>query len=173
MNLPSQTKRNTLGLTVIILVLSWVGIYLLLEQQLKKSIHEEFQRISSGTENLFKINVENDKIELSFKLDRIVAADGLAKAIAESDYAQINFIVTPYYENLKLTQRAVNILTFRSSDGVTLFRAHKPEYFGDKLNEKRALIIDTNSLNRSFCGFEVGNLEMTYRITKPIFYNNI
>lgn len=173
MNLPSQTKRNTLSLAVLILLISWIGVYLFLEQQLKKSIHEEFQRISRGTENLFKINVENDKMDLSFKLDRIVAAEGLAKAIAESDYAQINFLVTPYYENLKLTQKAVNILTFRSIDGVTLFRAHKPEYFGDKLNEKRALILDTNSLHRSFCGFEVGNLEMTFRITKPIFYNNV
>ncbi|MCK9474214.1 EAL domain-containing protein, partial [Sulfurimonas sp.] len=39
--------------------------------------------------------------------------------------------------------------------------------------KKRTLIIDTNTLHRSFSGFEVGKFEMTYRITKPIFYNDI
>jgi|GEM_PF-1136959 len=173
MNLPSQTKRNTLGLAVVILLISWVGVYLFLDQQLKKSIHNEFQRIASGTENLFNINIENSKAELDFKLDRIVAAEGLAKAVANKDYEQINIIVTPYYKQLKATVKAVNILTFRSVEGVTLFRAHKPEYFGDMLNEKRSLITDTNFLQRSLSGFEVGNLEMTYRITKPIFYDNV
>ncbi|MDD5373699.1 MAG: EAL domain-containing protein [Sulfurimonas sp.] len=173
MNLPSQTKRNTLSLAVLILLIAWIGVYLFLEQQLKKSIQEEFQRVASGTESLFDINIENSKAELSFKLDRIVAAEGLAKAIAQKDYEQINLIVAPYYKQLKITNKAVNILTFRSEDGVTLFRAHKPEYFGDMLNEKRSLIMDTNFLQRSLSGFEVGNLEMTYRITKPIFYNNV
>jgi len=41
------------------------------------------------------------------------------------------------------------------------------------LNKKRTLILDTNTLQRPFSGFEVGNLEMTYRITKPIFYNDV
>ncbi|DAB28783.1 MAG: diguanylate cyclase [Sulfurimonas sp. RIFOXYD12_FULL_33_39] len=171
MNTPAKTKRNTLILTSAILVLSWAVMYQFLEYKLKESINEQFQRVAKSTEALFEINMKNDKIEFEYKLDDIVASEGLAKAIANRDYAQINSIVSPQYKRLKLAKKAVNILTFRSVDGVTLFRAHKPEYFGDTLNEKRTLITDTNTLHRSFGGFEVGKFEMTYRITKPIFYN--
>lgn len=172
MNIPRTTKRNTLFLTLTILMLSLSVMYKFLEYQLRDSIEEEFQRVAKSTETLFEINMKNSKIELEYKLDEIIMSDGLAEAISKQDYNKINSIVTPHYKHLKLAKKAVNILTFRSAEDITLFRAHKPEYYGDKLNEKRTLITDTNILQRSFSGFEVGKFEMTYRITKPIFYNN-
>jgi diguanylate cyclase (GGDEF)-like protein len=117
--------------------------------------------------------MKHDADVLGFKLDKMLIANGLAEAVAKRDYEQLKTIVAPLYERLKRTENAVNILTFRSNEGITLFRAHKPEYFGDELNEKRTLIIDTNTLQRSFIGFEVGNLKLTYRVTKPIFYNDM
>ncbi|MDO9266781.1 MAG: cache domain-containing protein, partial [Sulfurimonas sp.] len=173
MNVPGQTRRNTLILTFIVLLLSWGVVYLFLEYQLKNSINEQFQRVVGSAQKFFDINLKHDKAELDVKLDEIVMAEGLAKAIANRDYEQIKSIVSPLYSQLKSTHNAVDILTFRSPDGITLFRAHKPNYFGDMLNKKRTLMVDTNTLHRSFSGFEAGNLEMTYRITKPIFYNDI
>lgn len=173
MNVPERTRRCTLILTFVILVLSWVVVYLYLDYKLKDSINEQFERVADSTRKLFDVNLKHDKTELNFKLEKIVKTDGLAKAIANRDYEKIKSIVSPLYSQLKSTHSAVDILTFRSNEGITLFRAHKPDYFGDMLNEKRTLIVDTNTLHRSFSGFEVGNLEMTYRITKPIFYNDI
>lgn len=173
MNIPSRIIRNTIILTSIVLIISWGGVYIFLESQFKKSVNEQFKRITENTESIFNINMKHDAEVLGFKLDKMVIADNLAEAVAKRDYEQLKTIVAPLYERLKRTENAVNILTFRSNEGVTLFRAHKPEYFGDKLNEKRTLIIDTNTLQRSFIGFEVGNLKLTYRITKPIFYNDM
>jgi len=167
-----QTKRNTLILIIIVLALSWIVTYLSLAYQLKNSIDEQFQRMSASTATLFRLNLEHDRKTLDFELDRVVKAKNLPEAIANHDYEQIKSIVSPYYQQIKVTQSAVKILTFRSTEGVTLFRAHKPEFFGDTLNKKRKLIVDTNRLQRSFTGFEVGKLEMTYRVTKPIFYRN-
>lgn len=173
MDLPSKTKRDTLVLTSIILVLSWGVLYLFLEYQFKNAIQEQFQRISSSTERLFDINLRNSARSLEYVLDHLVAENSLQKAVAEQNYEQIKSIVMHYYSDIKSIQSGVNILTFRSKEGLTLFRAHQMEYFGDYLNKKRTLILDTDKYQRSFSGFEVGNLEMTYRITKPIFYNNI
>lgn len=173
MNIPEKTRRCTLILTFVVLVVSWVVVYFYLDYKLKDSINEQFQRVADSTQKLFDVNLKHDKAELDIKLDKIVMADGLASAIANGDYKQIKSIVAPLYTQLKSTHDAVNILTFRSPDGITLFRAHEPNYFGDMLNKKRTLIVDTNTLHRSFNGFEVGNLEMTYRITKPIFHNDI
>mgnify|MGYP002712992040 CR=1 FL=1 len=172
MNVPQKTKVITLILTSIVLVVSWIIMYIFLEFQLKSVIDKEFHRISDSTEKLFSINIEHDKSSLDFVLSKIVMAKGLSEAVAQKDHDKIQAIVAPYYERLKAAQENVNILTFRSNENITLFRAHKPEFFGDPLSKKRRMIIDTNDLHRSFNGFEVGKFEMTYRITKPIFYND-
>ncbi len=61
-------------------------------------------------------------------------------------------------------------MTFRLEDGSAFLRVHKPKMYGDKLNKKRKIIIDTNQLRKNHFGFEVGKLKMTYRVVLPIFY---
>jgi len=172
MNIPSKTKRDTLVVALLVLILSWSIVYIFLDYQFKNSLHEQFNRLSQSTEKLFNLKVEKQKREYEIKLDNILKVDGLAEAVAENNYKQIDAIVSIYYKRLVLFDRNVKILTFRSPKGITLYRAHKPEFYGDKLNKKRKLIVDTNTLQKSFSGFEVGKLEMTYRVTKPIFYND-
>jgi len=171
-SLPSQIKRNTLLIISFLLIVSWGVGYLFLGYQLEKSIDEQFQRVSDSTHKLFSLNMEAERDHLEIELEKIVSEDGLAKSIADKNYNKIDSIVKPYYKHFQLMKRSVDILTFRSDDGVTLYRAHKPEYFGDTLNKNRKLIVDTNTMQRSFSGFEVGKLKTTFRITKPIFYKN-
>lgn len=172
MNVPGQTKRNTLILTFIVLVLSWGVVYLFLEYQLKNSINRQFQSVANSAQRLFEIDLEHSKKGLNTELTGMLAHHELSKALKDGDYEGIKSIALPFYTKLKYEYPALNILTFRSPEGITLFRAHKPEDFGDTLNKKRTLIVDTNTLHRSFSGFEVGKFEMTYRITKPIFHND-
>ncbi|MBU1658992.1 EAL domain-containing protein [bacterium] len=172
MNIPNKTKRNTLILTTLVLIVSWVVGYMFLGYQFKHAVDEQFIALSANTEKLFNLNLENQKKGFEFKLNNIISAPDLSKAVANRDYKELKSIVSVYYERLKSVNNNIKILTFRSSDGVTLYRAHKPEFYGDKVDEKRKLIMDTNRQQSSFSGFEVGKLEMTYRITKPIFYKN-
>ena len=172
MNILEQTRRRILFLLMIILAISWVIGYLFLNYQFKESIDEQIQTISNSAEKLFDLKVKEEGEILKFKLDRIVMADNLAEAVANSDYEKIHSIVSPYFNRLKKINHNIKILTFRSTDGITIYRAHKPEFYGDKLNKKRKLIVDTNNMQRSFSGFEVGKLEMTYRITQAIFYKD-
>ncbi|MDO8454514.1 MAG: EAL domain-containing protein [Sulfurimonas sp.] len=171
MSIEKQTKRNTLILTSLVLVVCGVVIYVFLKVQLKNSVNEQFEALSKSTESLYSLNLENQTKKFDTELDTIISADGLSEAVAKGNYEQIKSIVTPYYKHIKETNSGVDILTFRSYEGVTLFRAHKPEEYGDKINEKRKLITDTDRLQTSLNGFEVGKYEMTYRITKPLFHN--
>ena len=173
MNIPYKTRHNTLILTSIVLIVAWAVVYLFLNYELNNSLDRQFQKVASSAKNLFETNLEHEKKEMQLRLEELVNSEGLAKAVSNRDYESIASIVLSPYNKLKQIQDSLNILTFRSNDGITLFRAHKPEYFGDMLNKKRTLILDTNTLQRPFSGFEVGNLEMTYRITKPIFYNDV
>ena len=170
MNLLDKTKRNTLFLITTVLLSSWIIGYLFLEYQFKTSVDEQYKERYGSIKKHFQINVEHEKDKMEMELEKLVSIDGLSKALFERDYNQINSIISPYYINLKKVHTDISILTFRMTDGTTLYRAHKPEFHGDKLNNKRKLIVDTNILQKSFSGFEVGKLDMTYRITQPIFY---
>lgn len=173
MDLLTKTRRDILLLTSVILLLSWGVLYLFLEYQFKNAVKDQFERVSSSAQKLFDTNLQNVANSLECILDIAIAKEDLQKAIAEQNYEEIKSAIMPYYERLKSLQNGVDILTFRSKEGLTLFRAHQPEYFGDYLNKKRTLILDTDLHQRSYRGFETGNLEMTYRITKPIFYKSV
>ncbi len=172
MNIPERTKRNTLFIVAIILVFSWISGYVLLNFQFNNSVDEQLKTITNSTKKLFNLKVKEEQRILRFKLEKIVSEDGLAEAMAHGEHKKIDSIISPYYTHLKEMNDDVKILTFRSNEGITLYRAHKPKYYGDLLNKKRKLIVDTNSMQRAFSGFEVGKLEMTYRTTQAIFYKN-
>ena len=72
---------------------------------------------------------------------------------------------------MTLQNKYLKIITFRLADGSTFLRVHKPHMFGDKLNKKRKIILDTILTQKKQYGFEVGKLKMTYRIVTPIFYD--
>lgn len=170
MNIPKETKRKTLLLSASVLLVCWIIGYIFLNYQFTNSINYELDKISESTQKLFKMKQTQESISLALKLDEIVNSDGLAKAVAQNDYKELDSIVTPYFERLKKTNKDIKILTFRSIDNATIYRAHTREFRGDELNKNRTLIVDTNNMQRPFSGFEVGKLDMTYRTTQAIFY---
>lgn len=172
MKTPKKTKQKTLILSTSVLLISWVVGYLFLNYQFTNTIDEELDKIAQSTKKLFKTRLDAQSMILTIKLDEILKTEGLNKAVAQKDYRGLDEIVAPAYEQLKNLNRDITILTFRSADGVTIYRAHKREFRGDELNKKRTLIVDTNSMQRPFSGFEVGKLDMTYRVTQAIFYQN-
>ena len=172
MNILKKTKQKTLLLSISVLLVSWIVGYFFLNYQFTNYINKELEKINKSTQKLFKVKLTRESIALSLKLDEIINSEGLAKAVAQKDYQKLDAIVAPYYERLKIANKDIKVLTFRSADGMTIYRAHKREFRGDELNKKRTLIVDTNNMQRAYSGFEVGKLEMTYRTTQVIFYKN-
>lgn len=164
-------KRLFVAVFVILSILS-VSIYLIYSYQFKNFQDEQFREISTSLNKLFDIRVQERHQGLTLQLERILDMKDLSKAIFEKDYKKIDSVIAPYFKELKVSNCDITILTFRDKDNITLYRAHKPELYGDVLNEKRKIIIDTSTQKKLFSGFEVGKLEITYRATKPIFYEN-
>lgn len=173
MTLPVKIKRSTLALVLIMMSISSVGLYFFFDYQFKISREQELKKTIQNIRILFDSELESKQKKVSFQLDQMLEITDLKKAIAQKSYKNISSIITPYYKELKASEKEVVILTFRSADGMALFRAHKPNFFGDELEKERKIIIDTNEQKKSFSGFEVGKLELSYRVTKPIFYNNV
>jgi len=124
MNIPYKTRHNTLILTSIVLIVAWAVVYLFLNYELNNSLDRQFQKVASSAKNLFETNLEHEKKEMQLRLEELVNSEGLAKAVSNRDYESIASIVLSPYNKLKQIQDSLNILTFRSNDGITLFRAH-------------------------------------------------
>ncbi len=172
MILLDKTKRNTLFLITIVLSMSLIIAYFFLEYQFKISVNEQYKERYESVKKLFQINIEHEQQKLKLELEKVTLIQGIAQAVAEKNHDNLDKLFTSYYKKFKFNHKDVKIFTFRSNDGETLYRAHKPEFYGDYISKQRKLIIDTNRYQKSLSGFEVGKFGMTYRITQPIFYNN-
>ncbi len=172
MNIAEKTKHKTLLLTTFILIVSFIIGYIFLNYKFQKEIDERVDKIAKSSQKLFSLKVKEEDSVLKIMLHRITTLDGLPKAISEKNYKKIDTLVAPYFKRFKKINSDMKILTFRSYEGITLYKAHKPEFYGDSLNKKRQLIIDTAAHQKTFSGFEVGKLTITYRVTEAIFYEN-
>jgi len=172
MSYPKRTKKHTLLLTIAVLIISWIVGYLFLEQQFKISTDNQIQKAYNSVDELFNLHVDHETQKFRLELEKVISLDGISEAVATKNHNALDKIITPYYKDFKRVYSDTKILTFRSKDGITIYRAHKPNFYGDTLNKRRKLIVDTNRLQQSFNGFEVGKLEMTYRVTQPIFHND-
>jgi signal transduction histidine kinase len=81
-------------------------------------------------------------------------------------------IMKKEYSSIRLSNEYIKIMTFRLVDNSAFLRVHRPKMYGDKLNQKRKIIVDTNRLKVGHFGFEVGKLKISYRVVTPLFYNN-
>ena len=171
MSLLRETERNTISLITIMSILALFFGYLFLKYQFNISIDNQIEKNYKSVEELFHSNIKHEKEKFNLELKTMVSLPNLSKFVQENDYIQINRLITKYYSNLLKIYPDIKILTFRNADGITIYRAHKPEFYGDKVSENRKLIIDTNKYEKSLSGFEVGKLAVTYRITYPIFHN--
>ena len=173
MILLDKTKRNTLLLITVVLSISLMIAYLFLEYQFNISVNEQYKERYESVRKLFQINIEHEKQKLQLELEKLALVEDISEALYKKDREHLILIIAPYFESLTSVHKDIKIFTFRSSDGVTLYRAHKPMLHGDTINEQRKLIIDTNRVKKSLNGFEVGKFGMTYRITQPFFYKGV
>ena len=167
-----QTKSRTLILIFTVLFVSLFMGYFFLKFQIKSLINDTIESQYASVQQIFFMNMKNEKLVFDLELQKLAALPGLLKAVSEQNFQEIDRIVGEDYARLKLAYPYCDILTFRSNQGITLYRAHKPEMYGDKLSEERKLIRDTDTFQKSFSGFELGKLALSYRITKPLFYEN-
>ncbi len=172
-------EKKIRNIKIIVMSISFFTIMLfgvVISYSQNRFIEKEIQR---------DVNVQNDIIHKNYKLfldelkkdttvkaDILLDKDEVIKAFYERDRESLYSSIKDIYTRMVKQNPYLKIITFRLNDGSAFLRLHKPEMYGDKLNQKRKIILDTISTQTRQYGFEVGKLKMTYRVVTPIFYNN-
>ncbi len=64
------------------------------------------------------------------------------------------------------------IFHFLLPDGTSFLRMHKPEKFGDRLDDVRPMIKEIHKSRKTLVGYETGKMSTVFRIITPIFDGN-
>ncbi len=165
-------KRKVIVVIVVIL-LSFGAIITFYQYNLvKKNFDHTVLTLNKTIYNTFEVLLNQLKINLSIKTDAMIDLPPLQTALYNKNRKELLKIIEPFYKRMTAQNPYIKIMTFRLADGSAFLRVHKPNMFGDALNKKRKIIIDTNRLQKRQYGFEVGKLKMSYRVVTPIFYKN-
>ncbi len=119
--------------------------------------------------NTHKLLVQELYKDLYMHSKMILDSQALIDAIDKKDRIKMQELASSPYRFLQEDNPYLKIMTFRCADGISLLRMHKPDMYGDMLEPSRKLIIHTNETKKVSSGFEIGKLQMTYRLVTPIF----
>lgn len=166
-------KRNLLILIVILLTIFSIITFYYEEEALTIEINKKHQALEENVQKTFDVLLDDLKINIQIRMNSLLTSDDniITKKFALRDRKGLYQALESRYKMIKLSNKHLKIMTFRLPDGSTFLRVHKPSMYGDKLNKKRKIIIDTNQLQEKHFGFEVGKLKMTYRVVLPIFHD--
>lgn len=167
------TYKNKMLLSVfIILLLNSAVLFFYQSSKFKDNLESKISYMQNIIEEDFNEKILDTQKEYSVKMDIILNIPGVKEAFASQDREKLYSLIYAKYTNFKDLDPFLKIMTFRLPDGSTFLRVHKPEMYGDALNKKRKIIIDTNEKKKRLFGFEIGKLKMSYRIVTPIFHDN-
>ncbi len=167
-----KIKNTILVMMLLILGISGIIITFYQYQLIKNDISSDINIKDNYVHKSFDFFLEELEYDISEKTEFILSNKAVQKAFYDRDRERLYGLVEKNYQRMASKNRYLKIMTFRLFDGSTFLRVHKPSMFGDALNKKRKIILDTLETKEKQYGFEVGKLKMTYRVVTPIFYNN-
>lgn len=139
-----------------------------IEDDIKKDVNSKMEFINKNY-NLFLEELNRD---IFIKSKWLLDSKGITKSFNDRNREELYALIKNDFDLMVQQNPYLKIMTFRLTDGSTFLRVHKPEMYGDKLENNRKIIIDTIETQKVQYGFEVGKLSMTFRVVIPIFFSN-
>lgn len=170
MKIEQKIKYRTLLLSLTIIILLSTPAFFYLNNFLDQQLAQQLDRREETLNTLLQRVLQQHNLQYESRLKNILDVYGVKESFKERDRTSLYHIVSPQLKQMQAENPYIKIMSFRLPDGSTFLRVHKPEMFGDPINPRRKIIVDTNTLRKVHYGFEVGKLKMTHRIVIPIFY---
>ena len=168
----SEKSKAILIVSLIIFLLSGTSLYYGIVQH-SRSIDSMIKVLENDThyilEAMNNATFQTGRWRIRHLLD---ANPQIVEAVATRNRKLLYELTLPHYEDYCCESKFHNIMHFHLPDNTTLLRMHRPDFFGDNLEDLRPIISTVNRNHEPLFGFEIGRHGVFYRIVKPIFYNN-
>lgn len=170
-NQNTRSIKNRFFITIVVILMS-AGVII---------SYFQYQTILAEEKNIVALQHDNIHRSYDFLLKKLeddlltqakvlLQSKELRKSLYKQDQKRVHELSNTTYELLQSNNPFLKIMTFRLHDGAAFLRLHKTQMHGDALHSTREIIHQTNRDHIARAGFEVGKLDMVYRVILPIFY---
>ena len=163
-------KRIFIIITITLFVFFGILIFTLLYIQ-DIRINSEIEKFDNLTHSAIRHISQKNITRYEQLIKRIAAFDEIKTNIKTKDRKKLIQFFKPRWKSLKIENPYLKILHFHLPDGTSFLRIHKPEIFGDKLDNIRPMIKEVHKIKKTIIGYETGKYSTVYRIITPIFDN--
>jgi signal transduction histidine kinase len=139
------------------------------EEILNKNIKEQIDSISRLINEKREFMLSRYTVRLQNMLDSSTVVEDLYSG----NLKRVKKILSIKYLALQREDSAVRTLHLISKDNKTIYRAHKPNKYGDDLSHKRPIVVETNKTHQMQFGYEDGIHDVNFRIDIPVEHNGI
>eukprot|EP01156_Anaeramoeba_ignava_P003318 Anaeramoba_ignava/a221867_76.p1 GENE.a221867_76~~a221867_76.p1 ORF type:complete len:279 (-),score=-2.49 a221867_76:35-871(-) len=117
----------------------------------------------------------NKNIDIHLKKHYLNLADSLLSeevkyAIYKRDRIKLEELIKEKYLSLKVSDEYIRQIHFHLPDGLTLYRAHKPQSYNDDIAALRPMAKKIHQVRKVLTGFEAGKNGLSFRVFSPVFY---
>lgn len=169
MSIENKIKYQTLIMLLFLVASSGVFLFYNISSYIDLRFHDKLEFKKDYERKNFNSILEDLSQLYSKRIDKLIEDDTIVDAFALRQRELLYDKTINIFKQFQKENKYIKIFTFRLPNGSTFLRVHKPGMYGDSLNKKRKIIIDTNEDKVRKLGFEIGKLNMTYRIVTPIF----
>jgi len=167
-----KRKKRSAILILLFIISIFIGITVYNQYSaLQDKLFENTSKVNKNINTLYTVLLKTLNENLSIETDYILQSKDIANLLKDKNKEKLLEMIKPLYDKMVVANPYLKVMTFRSSDGITVLRVHKPALFGDKISTNRKIIIDVNKQRKRMSGFEIGKLKMAYRVVTPIFRN--
>jgi signal transduction histidine kinase len=164
-------------LLIVILIIMLISIFSYFTYEYNKSINYYLEDLSKQYEQQYNITY-NDFYKLSqntfYGIINKPEIYDLVKHAHKKDEKTQAFYRQVLYDKLlsdynRLLDFKFNQMHFHFSDNISFLRMHKPDKFGDDLNNLRFSVAEVNKTLKPLDGYEIGKLVDGFRFIYPLF----
>lgn len=174
-------KLSTLYL-IIIFCIAELLVFLLLQYQSTLKINNKIELFENRVNNIYDILFQNSKNYADIIFEDIIQSNKAIDIIKNANNNKDNYIVLDGLKNELYnllnnkyeTMKKLGIVQFNFilNDGISFYRFHSPEKYGDDLLAVRESIAFVHKYKIPIYTFEGGKIYSGYRFVYPIFDDN-
>lgn len=171
LSIEKKVKNRILISILIILTITGITIITYENHLLKSHIERDITFQNKNINKTFNLLVNELDKNILERTNHILRNKEILKSFYNKDRLKLFHILNSDFTEILNNNKYLKTMTFRLADGEAFLRMHNPKKYGDKLDKKRAIVINAILTQKREYGFEVGNSKMTHSIITPIFYN--
>jgi|GEM_PF-2035126 len=167
------TNNKILKLSIISIII-FIGSFIYFEYTMMQRYFEQnLKKEQKLVLTVYNQNIKDINYRYKKRVQNIFTNESFIKGITTNNREILKKVLLEKYKKLQKENKYIKKLTITDTNNITLFRAHKPNQYGDDLTNIRPIIKKANKTKKVLYGFETGKHGIPYRVTVPIIINNI